>query len=192
LFKFHLIFFSPCKYLVRCYELVCHVPVICFWRAKHGPTAMGNLLRLIIEWKLNPCVFVFRRNIDMLFDSIAFFFFCDENIRHIHVWRFQHFLMLYFAYSISSAQLFFFFFIIFWMQASPIQLAGRPVYIEERRPSTSIASRGGSMCIHSFLLSLSLSLSLFYLVVIVKWRSLFCIDQIHTIKVGIWFMIVFF
>ncbi|XP_034916147.1 nuclear transport factor 2 [Populus alba] len=29
------------------------------------------------------------------------------------------------------------------IKASPIQLAGRPVYIEERRPSTSIASRGG-------------------------------------------------
>ncbi|KAG6785459.1 hypothetical protein POTOM_011190 [Populus tomentosa] len=31
------------------------------------------------------------------------------------------------------------------IKASPIQLAGRPVYIEERRPSTSIASRGGSI-----------------------------------------------
>ncbi|KAG6748929.1 hypothetical protein POTOM_048867 [Populus tomentosa] len=34
------------------------------------------------------------------------------------------------------------------IKASPIQLAGRPVYIEERRSSSSIASRGGSMCIH--------------------------------------------
>lgn len=29
------------------------------------------------------------------------------------------------------------------LQASPIQLAGRPIYIEERRPSTSSATRGG-------------------------------------------------
>ncbi|CAK7333901.1 unnamed protein product [Dovyalis caffra] len=31
------------------------------------------------------------------------------------------------------------------IQASPIQLAGRSIYIEERRPSSSIASRGGRL-----------------------------------------------
>jgi hypothetical protein len=97
----------------------------------------------------------------MLFDSIAyFFFFCDANIRHIHVWRFQHFLMLYFAYSISSAKLFFFFFSFFECRHLQYSwLEGQSTLRSEDPAPVLLLEVEVCAFIHSFSLSLSLSLS---------------------------------
>ncbi|KAJ0699022.1 putative Ras GTPase-activating protein-binding protein [Helianthus annuus] len=50
------------------------------------------------------------------------------------------------------------------IEASPIQIAGKQVYIEERRANSSTSSRGGSMCLLVLLNIISLFLNIAYFI----------------------------